>query len=271
MPASGSAAVQISAGGIQLVVEPGAPVGGDLDDAGKPDQVVARTLVGFEQIAQAQPPDLQRGRLRGGGMGVVGLEIAQRVAAVDAVAGGDLDRAGLTHRRRQIDHRVARTLLQVERGRVIGLAGDGEGGPVLEHTGRRGQREPAGRQQVAVDRHLGYSPGMRTQFRGSRTHQRFHPAILLLEVLGAQEHALLPDNPVGPRHDIAPLGIGPLGAAPLPVMRSVPAPTSRRARARRRVRRPCRKRCRNRRLAPGRCGHTAPRRLPRHRPCAAEG
>ena len=34
-----------------LVVEPGAPVGGDLDDAGEADAVVARALVGFEQIA----------------------------------------------------------------------------------------------------------------------------------------------------------------------------------------------------------------------------
>ena len=133
-------------------------------------------------------------------MRVVGLEIAQRVAPLGAVAVGDLHSPQLAHRRRQIDERIVRAFGQVERRRMIGVAGDREGRAVLEDSGGGGEREPAGREQVAVDRHLDHAPRVRAQRGRARPQHRFRPAVLLLEVLGAKEHSFLPDDPVGPRH-----------------------------------------------------------------------
>src|ERR1700730_1587256 len=41
---------------------------------------------------------------------------------------------------------------------------------------------------------------MRTKRRGPGPHQHLEPAILLLEMLGTQKHAFLPDDPVRPCH-----------------------------------------------------------------------
>ena len=85
---------------------------------------------------------------------------------------------------------------QVERHRLVGLAGQGERRAVLEHAAAALQRELAGGEQVAVDHPLGQSPAMRTQGGGPVAHQRFEPSILLLEVLRPQEHPFQPDNTV---------------------------------------------------------------------------
>ena len=77
-------------------------------------------------------------------MRVVGLEgLAARSGPPVAVV-GDLHRARLADRQRQIDERVARALRQVERRRMVGLAGQRERRAVLEHAGGRCQREAAG-------------------------------------------------------------------------------------------------------------------------------
>src|SRR6516162_7681065 len=78
-------------------VEGGAPVRRNLGDTGKTDAEIAGALLRFQHVAQPQTGDLQRRRLRRGGMRVVGFEFAQRVAALAAVQ-SDLDGAGLADR-----------------------------------------------------------------------------------------------------------------------------------------------------------------------------
>jgi len=86
---------------------------------------------------------------------------------------------------------------------MIGFAGDDEHRAVLEHAGAGGQRETAGGEQVAIDGERGHAPGVRAQHAGAAADERFQPAVLLLEVLGSEEHALLPDHAVGPAHDVS--------------------------------------------------------------------
>ena len=181
------------------LVEGGPPVRRHLGDAGETDAEIARALLRLEHVAQSQTGDLQRRRLRRGGVRVVSFELAQRVAAFAAVH-GDLDSSGLADRGGEIDDGIARALGQIERRRMIGFARDRERRAVLEDADRRAQRKPAGRQQVAIDRHLDDAPGVRTQRRRAGPHQHLQPAILLLEMLGAQKHAFLPDDPVRPCH-----------------------------------------------------------------------
>ena len=148
-----------------LIVQHHPAVGADLDDAGEADAVIAGAVFGLEHVAQAQPADLHVGGLRRAGMGVVGLEAALLVAAFGGAVGRDLDRSGLSHRQHEIDDGVARRLRQVERNRLVGLAGQGERRAVLEHAAAACQGELAGAEQVAVDRRLGQAPAMRTQGR----------------------------------------------------------------------------------------------------------
>ena len=126
----------------------------------------------------------------------------QVVAPVAYPGRRDLHRARLAHRQGEIHDRVARRLRQVQRRRLVGLVWQRERRAVLEHTRRLRQRKTPGRQQVAIHRHLRQAPGMGPQRRGALARQRLQPAVLLLEMLRAQEHAFLPDHAVGPRHGV---------------------------------------------------------------------
>ena len=83
---------------------------------------------------------------------------------------------------------------------MVRLARNDERGAVLEHTGCRGYGETTGGEQVAVQRVIDQSPWIRTQRLHARAHKLLHPAVLLLEMLRAQEHAFLPDHAVSPAH-----------------------------------------------------------------------
>jgi hypothetical protein len=88
-------------------------------------------------------------------MRVEGLEAAHAVPGirhVRAFGEGDLRAARLAHRECQVDDAVARALRQVERRRLVGMAGHGEGGAVLHDAGGGRNRELPRRQQVTVER-----------------------------------------------------------------------------------------------------------------------
>ena len=181
------------------LIQDDAAIGGDLGHPRQADAQIAGALVGLQQVAQAQPADLQFGRLRRCRVRVVGLERPCGVAALGGAV-GDLDRARLADRQRQVDQHVARAVRQFERRRMVGLAGQRERRAVLEHAGGGCEREAAGAEQVAIQRVVHQPPGMRPQRLHAAAHQLLRPAILLLEVLRAQEHALLPDHAVRPAH-----------------------------------------------------------------------
>ena len=180
-------------------------------------------------------------------MRVEGLEAAQAKASPRRICadfrGGHFGAAGLAHRQGEVDHAVARALGQVERRGRVGVAGDGEGRAVLHDAGRRGEGEPARGEQVAVEREFGDAPGMRAQRRRARLQQMLDVPVLLLEMLGAEEHALLPDNLVVPHHRFS----RPL-QPPIPSVGWTynPSPTADLPLVHRRARTPCRRRCRNR-------------------------
>ena len=64
---------------------------------------------------------------------------------------------------------------------------------------RKGSR-PAGAEQVTIQRILDQAPGMRAKCLHTAAHKLLRPAVLLLEVLRAQEHAFLPNHAVRPAH-----------------------------------------------------------------------
>ena len=111
-PASGAAARTHQRRRDPSLIQDDAAIGGDLGDARQADAQIAGALLGLEQVAQAQPADLQLRRLRRGGMRVVGLERTRGVAALGGVV-GDFDRAGLADRQRQIHQHVARAVRHV--------------------------------------------------------------------------------------------------------------------------------------------------------------
>ena len=196
-------------------IQDDAAIGGDLGHARQADAQIAGAFVGLQQVAHAQPADLQLRRLRRRRMRVVRLERPRGVAALGGAV-GDLDRARLADRQREIDQHVARALRQLERRRMVGLAGQRERRAVLEHAGGGGERETAGAEQVAIERVFHQAPGMRPQRLHAAAHKLLRPAILLLEVLRAQEHALLPDHAVRPAHRSA----SPKSASPHQVSRA---------------------------------------------------
>ena len=111
----------------------------------------ARSSVSSMKRRRGRPTCNSAGRVPVG-MGVEGFETLQPVAGaatVRAFGEGDLRAARLADRRRQVHHRVAGALRQVERQRLVGLAGNGEGGAVLQHASGIGEgeffRRPAGR------------------------------------------------------------------------------------------------------------------------------
>ena len=220
------------------VVDHHAAVGLHFDDAGQAQAGEAGAFLALQHVAQPGAAHRQLGRQGGVGMGVVGLEGAQGVArggTLRAFGRGHFRAARLAHRQGQVDDLVARALDQVERPGLVGGAGDGEGRAVLEHAGDARQRELARAQQVAVKRQLGYAPGMRTQRRGAGLEQMLEVAILLLIVLGAEEHALLPHHLVVPGHAAC---VSLLGYAPVIKRRRATPPHTP-------GRKLCRRHCRN--------------------------
>jgi len=81
-----------------------------------------------------------------------------------------------------------------------GLARDRKWRAVFENADGRAQRKSSGRQQIAIDHHLHHTPRVGTECSSPGPHHHLQPAILLLEMLGAQKHAFLPDDPIRPRH-----------------------------------------------------------------------
>ena len=92
--------------------------------------------------------------------------------------------------------------------RIIRLKRRGFVAPFRAAIGRRDFQRPTlpDRQRQMdqhpprIHRHLRQPPRVRPQRRHAAAQKRLQPAILLLKMLGAQKHALLPHDPVGPAH-----------------------------------------------------------------------
>ena len=137
-------------------------------------------------------------------MGVIGLKGAQRVARGSPfwpIIIRDFGAAGLADGKGEIDDLVARALDQVERAGMVCGAGYGEGRAVLQHAGDIGEGEFSGGEEVSVQGQFRHPPGMRHQRCGTGLEQMLEIAILLLVMLCAEEHTLLPDNLIIPSHD----------------------------------------------------------------------
>ena len=191
------------AGRYVLVVEDDALVGLDLDDAGDPEADISGAFLGLQHEPQSQAADAQARHALDAGVGVGRFIFDRAVAGGSLVlaVGGELEAPRLAHRQRQIDHAVARVLRQIEGRRVIDVFGNVERRAVLQNAAAGSHGEAAGGQQLAVDLQFGESPGMGPEAVDASAHQPLDIAVILLEVLGTEEHALRPDDLVVPGHD----------------------------------------------------------------------
>ncbi len=135
-PASGCTAEQTNAGGIQRSSRITRRSAVTSVMRASADAQIAGAFLGLQHVAQPRAADLQLGRDGGGGLGVVRLERMRAVTAFGTVV-GDFHPAGLADRQRQIHQRVARAVRDIERRRMVGLAGQHERRAVLEHAGCR--------------------------------------------------------------------------------------------------------------------------------------
>ncbi len=181
-------------------------VGAHLDDAGKAEAHISRALARLEEIAQAQLADLHRCFGIHAGDAVDDLHLACAIARADIGAAADragaqgLDAAGLTHGKRQIDHRVARIFRQIERRRVIGILGNTERRAVIENAATMCYREFPDGEELAVELDALDAPGMRADAADAPAHEMLYIAIELLEMLRPEEHALGPNDFIIPGH-----------------------------------------------------------------------
>ena len=100
-----------------------------------------------------------------------------------------------------------------ERLGMVDLLGNREGRAIGQHTRRFGDCDLARPQQAGVEAQRLKAPPVPDQPAHRRPHQALGIAILLLEVLGPEEHALGPDDSVLEGHGAAPeITSSPLGA-----------------------------------------------------------
>jgi len=151
-------------GGHEAFVHHDAPIRLHLGDPRERQAGEAGAFLSLQQKAQAWPGHLELGGERAVRMRVEGFEAPQCEACGGVawpVAERDFRAAGLPHGRRQIDDGVAGAVRNVDRWRLIGGVRDGEDGAILQHAGRRGERELTSGQQVAIQRKLRQAPGER--------------------------------------------------------------------------------------------------------------
>ena len=201
-PASGGAAEHTSAGGIQRSSSMTRLSAVTSVMRASADAQVAGAFLGLQQIAHAAgAPTCSSAGVGRGGVGVVRLERVARHSglrcAVSATSTAPAWRIGSA--------RYTSTLRALSGtssgGGWSASPGMHERRAVLEHAGRPSAR--ANRPVPSRSRSSAYSTRPQGCGRSACTRLRTScsdPAVLLLEVLRAQEHAFLPDHAVGPAH-----------------------------------------------------------------------
>ncbi len=156
----------------------------------------------FQEL-KSQPTDLdQRGPIERH-VAVLDLQLAGDVAG-QAVGAGAAEigfvHARPTHRQGQGHERVTQGGRDVQRRRQRVAGRAVERGAVREHAARASQRQLAELQQRLVDRDLQESVAVRAQDSRALLELRLQVPVVLLEVLGLEERALGPDDPIVPGH-----------------------------------------------------------------------
>ncbi|MNH03815.1 hypothetical protein D3C79_630880 [compost metagenome] len=120
---------------------------------------------------------------------------AQRLALVDRIAGtGALERQG------QVHEAITQVVIDVQRAWRQVILGDVERCAVRQQAPSRNDGQfPLG-QQALVDQQLGKTPGARRQWPAAGIDQIFEITVMLLKVLGSEEHAFRPDHTIVPGH-----------------------------------------------------------------------
>ncbi|EAU46644.1 hypothetical protein R2601_16025 [Salipiger bermudensis HTCC2601] len=177
-------------------------VGAHLDDARHRDHQLVRQVVEIERQSHAQLAHrhLHRAGIAAHAVGDLDLlgSIARR--RLRRAAQVDLRGAMPARRDREVDHRVLGALRHVERRRLgIGL-GHPEGGAIGGEARAGFHRQLAELEQLLVERQLGHAPAIGGERSCHPGDQRFDIAVVLLEVMGLEEHPLLPDDLVIPGH-----------------------------------------------------------------------
>jgi hypothetical protein len=75
--------------------------------------------------------------------------------------------------------------------------------PVRQHAAARLQRQLAKGELLVVELQAGEAPRIRAQARHARLQLRLQVTVMLLQVLGLQQHALGPDDFTIPRHGVS--------------------------------------------------------------------
>ena len=191
------------AGHREFAVEDERPVGHHRRDAGE-----RKVHISVPRRSAVEEAEAQLGQVHGRG-GAVGMRDA--VADLD-LAGGvagagrlpprrvDLGGARQAHRQRQKDDALPGRRGDRERLRVGAIIGEGEGRAVRHHAARAPDADLALGEQPLFEFQLAEAPSVVPQPVRGGADEALHPAVLLLEVLGAEEHALRPDDAAGEGH-----------------------------------------------------------------------
>ena len=186
-----------------LIVQHHRLVGPLLRHAGDADAGVFAEIPGVEEQPQPGFADLDESAV----VGVVDVVVAH-LAGHGPVTGGGVALLAAFHVRRagppqgqgQHDPGVARVGGDVERGGRRIVVGNAEGRAVGQQTAGGGDGDLAQRQRLPVQNQLRHAPVIRAQVAAGLPDEGFEIAILLLEVLGTQEHPLGPHNLAVPAH-----------------------------------------------------------------------
>ena len=133
---------------------------------------------------------------------VADLDLARGVAGAGRLPPRRVDLGGArqAHRQRQVDDALRGRRGDGERLRVGAVIGEGEGRAVRHHAARAPDAHLALGEQALFEFKLAEAPSVVPQPVRRGADQALHPAVLLLEVLGTEEHALRPDDAAGEGH-----------------------------------------------------------------------
>src|SRR5690606_22934108 len=104
------------------------------------------------------------------------------------------------HGQRQIHPRLADGFVQIDGRRRAIVVWNVERCAVRKDTPRAFDRDLADAELARVELQLGETPAVVTQRTAAAFDPGFDETVLLLEMMGLQEQALGPDDPVLPRH-----------------------------------------------------------------------
>ena len=185
-------------------------VGLAFDHTGDADRRKTVAGIALEHQAQVEPADLERGVAVDRGVAVAHADLGHRIARphrTGGLLGVGLDHAGARQHQRENHLFVAGVSGDVECGRRSVVAGNRKRGAVGQNAVSRIEAELAEGKRRLVERQRDEAPAITQPCRQTLPQLVFEVAVVLLEMLGLEEHALRPNHLVVPGHSLLSCGI----------------------------------------------------------------